>query len=226
MASRPCASIHPDPATGRSTSAAGSATPPGGSPGSWDPRARRSASTPHRGSSTPLAGRRRRQRWRTRASWSPMSRPARSKAASTTPSRGSARCSSPTPSPACGNVRRALAPGGRLCMVVWRRKPDNEWLHRAERVVERLLSRPEVTDEPTCGPGPFSMADADTTTDVLVRAGFRGDLAASLRQRDRHRLLARGGGGVRDGARSGGRADPPRRPRRRATSPGHRGSPP
>jgi SAM-dependent methyltransferase len=70
------------------------------------------------------------------------------------------------------NVRRALAPGGRLCMVVWRRKPDNEWLHRAERVVGRFLTRPEATDEPTCGPGPFSMADADTTTDILVRAGF------------------------------------------------------
>jgi SAM-dependent methyltransferase len=70
------------------------------------------------------------------------------------------------------NVRRALAPGGRLCMVVWRRKLDNEWLHRAERVVERLVTRPESTDEPTCGPGPFSMASADTTTDVLVRAGF------------------------------------------------------
>jgi len=70
------------------------------------------------------------------------------------------------------NVCRALVPGGRLCMVVWRRKLDNEWLHRAERVVERFLTRPEVTDEPTCGPGPFSMASADTTTDVLVRAGF------------------------------------------------------
>jgi SAM-dependent methyltransferase len=70
------------------------------------------------------------------------------------------------------NVCRALVPGGRLCMVVWRRKLDNEWLHRAERVVERFLTRPEVTDEPTCGPGPFSMACADTTTDVLVRAGF------------------------------------------------------
>jgi SAM-dependent methyltransferase len=70
------------------------------------------------------------------------------------------------------NVRLALAPGGRLCMAVWRRKPDNEWLHRAERVVERFLTRPESTDEPTCGPGPFSMADADTTTDILVRAGF------------------------------------------------------
>jgi SAM-dependent methyltransferase len=70
------------------------------------------------------------------------------------------------------NVRRALVPGGRLCMVVWRRKLDNEWLHRAERVVERFLTRPEATDEPTCGPGPFSMASADTTTEVLMRAGF------------------------------------------------------
>jgi SAM-dependent methyltransferase len=70
------------------------------------------------------------------------------------------------------NVRSALVPGGRLCMVVWRRKLDNEWLHRAERVVERYLTRPATTDEPTCGPGPFSMASADVTTDVLVRAGF------------------------------------------------------
>jgi SAM-dependent methyltransferase len=70
------------------------------------------------------------------------------------------------------NVRRVLAPGGRLCMVVWRRKLDNEWVHRAERVVERFLTQPEATDEPTCGPGPFSMASADTTTDVLLRAGF------------------------------------------------------
>jgi SAM-dependent methyltransferase len=77
-----------------------------------------------------------------------------------------------SPVVALGNVRRALVPGGRLCMVVWRRKLDNDWLHRAEQVVERFLTRPEATDEPTCGPGPFSMADADTTTDILVRAGF------------------------------------------------------
>jgi ubiquinone/menaquinone biosynthesis C-methylase UbiE len=70
------------------------------------------------------------------------------------------------------NVRQALVPGGHLCMVVWRRKLDNDWLHRAERVVERFLTRPEATDEPTCGPGPFSMSNADTTTDVLVHAGF------------------------------------------------------
>jgi SAM-dependent methyltransferase len=70
------------------------------------------------------------------------------------------------------NVRRALAPGGRICMVVWRRKLDNDWLHRAERVVQEFLTCPEITSEPTCGPGPFSMASAGTTTDVLMRAGF------------------------------------------------------
>jgi len=73
---------------------------------------------------------------------------------------------------ALGNLRQALVPGGRLCMVVWRRKFDNAWLYRAERVAKRFSTRPEATDQPTCGPGPFSMADAGTTTDVLVQAGF------------------------------------------------------
>jgi SAM-dependent methyltransferase len=73
---------------------------------------------------------------------------------------------------ALGNVRRALVPGGRLCMVVWRRKLDNDWVHRAELIAERYLTHPEQTNEPTCGPGPFSMAGADTTCDVLTHAGF------------------------------------------------------
>ena len=70
------------------------------------------------------------------------------------------------------NVRQALRPGGRLNIVVWRRKLDNEWLHRAETIVEQFLDRPEEYDQPTCGPGPFSMANADTVTDVLKHAGF------------------------------------------------------
>ena len=57
-------------------------------------------------------------------------------------------------------------------MVVWRRKLDNDWLHRAETLVEQFLDRPDEYDEPTCGPGPFSMANADTVTDVLKHAGF------------------------------------------------------
>ena len=70
------------------------------------------------------------------------------------------------------NVSRAVAPDGRLVMVVWRRREDNDWLYRAQTIVEGLVERPEEYDEPTCGPGPFSMAGADTTTDVLLHAGY------------------------------------------------------
>ena len=70
------------------------------------------------------------------------------------------------------NVRAAMTPGGRLNMVVWRRKLDNEWLHRGELIVEQFMERPDEYDEPTCGPGPFSMAGADTVTDVLKHAGW------------------------------------------------------
>jgi SAM-dependent methyltransferase len=76
------------------------------------------------------------------------------------------------PVQALRNVREALVPGGRLCAVVWRRKLDNEWVSRAEAVVEQYLDRPEESDQPTCGPGPFSMADADTVSEQLKIAGF------------------------------------------------------
>jgi ubiquinone/menaquinone biosynthesis C-methylase UbiE len=76
------------------------------------------------------------------------------------------------PVAALRNVRDALVPGGRLTMVVWRRRMDNDWLYRAQTIVEKIVERPEEYDEPTCGPGPFSMADADTTSEVLLRAGF------------------------------------------------------
>jgi SAM-dependent methyltransferase len=86
-----------------------------------------------------------------------------------------------SPVAALRNVRGALAPGGRLCAVVWRRKLDNEWVRRAELVVDRYLDHPEESEEPTCGPGPFSMADADTLTEQLQLAGFE---EVSLRRCD------------------------------------------
>lgn len=76
------------------------------------------------------------------------------------------------PVAALRNVRQALVPNGRLVMVVWRQRSDNEWIHRAQDIVERIIGRPEEYDEPTCGPGPFSMADADTTSDILRLAGY------------------------------------------------------
>jgi SAM-dependent methyltransferase len=76
------------------------------------------------------------------------------------------------PVAALSNVRSSLAPGGRLCAVVWRRKDDNDWVRRAELVVDEYLEHPEETDQPTCGPGPFSMANADTVSEQLKIAGF------------------------------------------------------
>jgi ubiquinone/menaquinone biosynthesis C-methylase UbiE len=78
-----------------------------------------------------------------------------------------------SPVAALRNVRCALKPGGQLVMVVWRRRIDNDWLYRAQTIVEGIVSRPEEYDEPTCGPGPFSMADADTTSEVLLHGGFQ-----------------------------------------------------
>ena len=76
------------------------------------------------------------------------------------------------PVAALRNVRGSMAPGGRFVAVVWRRKLDNPWVREAEQVADRYLEEPEETDEPRCGPGPFSMANADTVTEQLAIAGF------------------------------------------------------
>jgi len=76
------------------------------------------------------------------------------------------------PVQALRNVHGAMRPGGRVCFVVWRRKLDNDWVREAEQVVERYLEHPEETEEPTCGPGPFSMADADVVSEQMRIAGF------------------------------------------------------
>jgi ubiquinone/menaquinone biosynthesis C-methylase UbiE len=77
------------------------------------------------------------------------------------------------PVAALRNLRRELKPGGPLVMTVWRKKDDNPWLHDAERVVAPIVPLPPSTDEPTCGPGPFSMISADVVSAQLLAAGFR-----------------------------------------------------
>jgi SAM-dependent methyltransferase len=76
------------------------------------------------------------------------------------------------PVAALRNVRTALVPGGRLAMVVWRSKVENEGFYRSQEITERFVTKPEEYDEPTCGPGPFSMGNADTTSGILVSAGY------------------------------------------------------
>jgi ubiquinone/menaquinone biosynthesis C-methylase UbiE len=76
------------------------------------------------------------------------------------------------PVAAMRNMRRALKKGGPLCIVVWRKREDNAFMHVAENVVRDLVPERHDSDEPTCGPGPFSMASADVTSDVLSRGGF------------------------------------------------------
>jgi ubiquinone/menaquinone biosynthesis C-methylase UbiE len=76
------------------------------------------------------------------------------------------------PVAALRNVREALVPGGGLVMVVWRAKVENDWLYRAQTITERFVTKPDEYDEPTCGPGPFSMANADTTSGILLSACF------------------------------------------------------
>ena len=77
-----------------------------------------------------------------------------------------------SPVAALRNVRQSLVPGAPFVSVVWRRREDNHWLFRAQQIVEGIVQKPEEYDEPTCGPGPFSMANADTVTDQMVYAGF------------------------------------------------------
>jgi SAM-dependent methyltransferase len=79
-----------------------------------------------------------------------------------------------SPVAALRNIKRSLKPGGSLACVVWRKREDNPWLHVPELCVRSLISPAEETaDEPTCGPGPFSMRGPDLVSDQIKAAGFR-----------------------------------------------------
>jgi ubiquinone/menaquinone biosynthesis C-methylase UbiE len=78
------------------------------------------------------------------------------------------------PGAAMRNIGRALVPGGEFTMIVWRRREDNPWLHKAELRVRELVPvvAHEDTDQVHCGPGPFSMSGPDMVSDMLRAAGF------------------------------------------------------
>jgi SAM-dependent methyltransferase len=76
------------------------------------------------------------------------------------------------PVPAMRAIRGALKPGGGLCKICWRRKAESPFWAETEQVVERFLARPEEYEADTCGPGPFSLGNPETTRGILEAAGF------------------------------------------------------
>jgi len=75
------------------------------------------------------------------------------------------------PVAAMKNMRRALKPGGRMTLIVWRDRADNPWLQAAKEIALRHLPEPGA-DAQTCGPGPFSQANQEMVTGQLKAAGF------------------------------------------------------
>jgi SAM-dependent methyltransferase len=85
------------------------------------------------------------------------------------------------PVPAMRAIRGALKPGGRLAKLCWRRKSESPLWAETEQIVERFLSRPAEYEADTCGPGPFSLGNPETTEGILEAAGFD---AIELQHRD------------------------------------------
>jgi SAM-dependent methyltransferase len=70
------------------------------------------------------------------------------------------------------NVHRALVPGGKVCLIVWRRLADNPAWALAKGVALDFLPPPGESAQ-TCGPGPFSWADESTDREMLAAGGFK-----------------------------------------------------
>jgi ubiquinone/menaquinone biosynthesis C-methylase UbiE len=76
-----------------------------------------------------------------------------------------------SPVRAMRNIRSALKPNGKLCMLVWRSLANNPAWRVAKEVALEYLP-PPGDQAKTCGPGPFSMADEETDRAMLAAAGF------------------------------------------------------
>ena len=70
---------------------------------------------------------------------------------------------------AFGNMRRWLAPGGRLVVAVWDPLDANPWM---KNLFETLAAHVDVSLPPPGGPGPFSMGDPAKVEQILTQAGF------------------------------------------------------
>jgi SAM-dependent methyltransferase len=76
------------------------------------------------------------------------------------------------PVAAFGNIRRALAPGGRLLFACWRPFAENLWTAQPLTALTPLLKEPLKPADPNL-PGPFALSDADKIRRILDGAGWR-----------------------------------------------------
>ncbi|MGH3879361.1 MAG: class I SAM-dependent methyltransferase [Actinophytocola sp.] len=70
------------------------------------------------------------------------------------------------PVAAFANIGRALRPAGRLAMMIWQARADNEWTV----AIEQALAAPG--GRAAGAPDPFSLGDPTATTAILHVAGF------------------------------------------------------
>jgi len=68
------------------------------------------------------------------------------------------------------NLRTALRPGGRLCMVCWAPAQENPWFHLPRDAAIARLGMPQR--QPPTTPGPLAFSDKSYVLDILKDAGF------------------------------------------------------
>ena len=95
---------------------------------------------------------------------------------------------------AFSNLRRSLAPGGRLAFISWQGLPANEWLTVIASQVAKYVEIPEFGGL-SKGPGMFALMDQDETKALLETAGFTEVAFESLAP-----IILIGGGGTVDQA--------------------------
>ena len=76
------------------------------------------------------------------------------------------------PAAAFANIRKAIAPHGRLAFVCWRDMKENLWASAPIAAARPLLPPQEPMDP--LAPGPFAFADGERLKGILDDAGYRG----------------------------------------------------
>jgi SAM-dependent methyltransferase len=89
------------------------------------------------------------------------------------------------PEAAFANLRRGLAPGGRLAFCCWCAPSDNAWI-TAPLAAARDLLPADFALPPVGTPGPFAFADPDRLRSLLEASGWRD---ISIARHDHHMWL-------------------------------------